>query len=379
MRVVDLFSGCGGLSKGFEEAGHEVILAVERWPSARAVYQANFSHPVADIDLSGVNEATALIAQGHPDLIMGGPPCQDFSVAGTRQEGEKAELTVSFASIVAEVKPRWFVLENVPGVAGSQAWATATKILTLEGYGISQHVLNAAHYGVPQNRKRFFAVGCLGERDDFLAEGIEEGKTLAPLSVRQYLGDELGVEFYYRHPRTWGRRGVFSLDEPSPTIRSTNRPVPPGYKPHPKDAAPVSGARALTPHERARIQTFGREFELFGSATDQNMMIANAVPVNLAKHVACILGLYHEEKSMMCDPKFRPWLESSQNYTPRTISNVISRVKRATRILQWPRLPKDPLDSIHALERSCEFNSLTSSVRSQIKKAIRLHSEFLSK
>jgi len=379
MRVVDLFAGCGGLSKGFQEAGFDVTLAVERWQPARDVYAANFDHPVRDMDLSGVKEAVDAVRLERPDMIIGGPPCQEFSAAGNRVEGARAQLTVNFANIVKAVRPRWFVLENVQGISGSQTWSTANDVLKKAGYGITQRVLNAAHFGVPQNRKRFFAIGMLGADDDILAAQIDLLRSDDPLSVEDYLGDELGVDFYYRHPRNWGRRGVFSTKEPSPTIRSTNRPVPPGYKPHPEDAGPASQARPLTAAERARVQTFGRDFKFSGTMTDQDIMIANAVPVVLAKNVALAISRYEEDCSMLCDPEFRSWLTATRHYTPRTVSNVVSRLRRASRILQLGNLPNDPLDAIHALERKGEFLGLPSSVRSQIKKAIRLHSEYVSR
>lgn len=379
MRVVDLFSGCGGLSKGFELADFELLLAIEQWEAARNVYALNFDHPVKGLDLNNVLDAVAVISPERPDLIMGGPPCQDFSIAGSRVEGDKALLTLKFAEIVASVRPQWFVLENVTGIAKSATWKAAREKLSVAGYGITECVLNAAYFGVPQNRKRFFAIGCLGEKNDFIVHQLEFGKTEIPLSIRDFVGEEFGIDFYYRHPRTWGRRGVFSLDEPSPTIRSTNRPVPPGYKPQPNDAGPSANARALTIAERARIQSFNPTFFLVGNATDQNTMIANAVPVLLAKHVALAINRYEEERIMASDPEFREWLTKMNEYTPRTAGNVISRLKRASRILDSKRVSSDPLDMIHALERHQEFNSLTSSVRSQIRKAARLHAEFLRK
>ena len=379
MRVVDLFSGCGGLSKGFELADFELTLAVEQWGAARDVYGLNFDHPAKGLDLNNVQEASALVRRERPELIMGGPPCQEFSIAGSRVEGSKALLTLRFAEIVTSVLPQWFVVENVTGIAKSTTWSAARKILSAAGYGITECVLNAAYYGVPQNRKRFFAIGSLGEEDGFLSSQLEFGQTEDPLSIRAYVGDEFGVDFYYRHPRTWGRRGVFSIDEPSPTIRSTNRPVPPGYTPHQNDAGPSAVARALTIVERARIQSFPREFKLAGTLTDQNTMVANAVPVLLAEHVAAAIRRYEEKRTMKSDPAFREWLTTKHEYTPRSASNVISRLTRVSRILHTNRSSCDPLDIIHVLERHQEFNALSTSVKSQIRRAVRLHAEFLTK
>ena len=100
MRTVDLFSGCGGMSLGFQSAGYNIVAAFENWPAAIECYKQNFKHPVIETDLSIVDEAIIRIKKYQPDLIIGGPPCQDFSNAGNRTEGERAELTHSFAKIM---------------------------------------------------------------------------------------------------------------------------------------------------------------------------------------------------------------------------------------------------------------------------------------
>ena len=101
MRTVDLFSGCGGMSLGFQSAGYNIVAAFENWPAAIECYKQNFKHPVIETDLSIVDEAIIRIKKYQPDLIIGGPPCQDFSNAGNRTEGERAELTHSFAKIIS--------------------------------------------------------------------------------------------------------------------------------------------------------------------------------------------------------------------------------------------------------------------------------------
>ena len=106
------------------------------------------------------------------------------------------------------------------------------------------------------------------------------------MTIRDWFGDRLATETYYRHPRSYARRGVFSIDEPSPTIRGVNRPIPLGYPGHPGDAADVKNTRPLTTAERAEIQTFPPGFNFVGSRTDTEQMIGNAVPVRLAKFVA---------------------------------------------------------------------------------------------
>lgn len=114
------------------------------------------------------------------------------------------------------------------------------------------------------------------------------------MTIRDYLGNELGLEVYYRHPRNYNRRGVFTIDEPSPTIRGVNRPVPKGYKLNSCDPENVdlNKIRPLTTIERSYIQTFPREFKFFGTKTNLEQMIGNAVPVNLGTFVAKTIKEY---------------------------------------------------------------------------------------
>jgi DNA (cytosine-5)-methyltransferase 1 len=153
MRVADLFSGCGGMTAGFQMAGHEVVFAAENWDRARLVYDANFQHAATRLDLSDIVAAAHAVSMECPDIIVGGPPCQDFSVAGLRAEAERANLTLGFAEIVRSVRPAWFVMENVPAAAISRAWRAAKARLRSAGYGMTEIVLDASLYGVPQLRR----------------------------------------------------------------------------------------------------------------------------------------------------------------------------------------------------------------------------------
>ena len=119
-----------------------------------------------------------------------------------------------------------------------------------------------------------------------------------PMTIRDYLGDELGLKYYYRHPRNYNRRGVFSIDEPSPTVRGVNRPVPSGYKKHSGDPSEIelSEVRPLTTIERSYLQTFPKDFKFEGTKTNLEQMIGNAVPVNLAEFLASTILEYEEEK-----------------------------------------------------------------------------------
>lgn len=294
MRVVDLFCGCGGLSLGFEKAGFNVVAAFDKWDEAINVYNLNFSHPASQLDLSDIEYCIEKIALYQPDIIIGGPPCQDFSSAGKRDEDNgRGNLTVNYAEIVSSIKPNMFVMENVDRITKTNKLVEAKRLFHDVGYGLSFRIMDASYCGVPQKRKRFFMVGKLGEQDGFMDSFFEEGLSNKPMTLRDYFGNTLGIEYYYRHPRSYARRGIFSIDEPSPTVRGVNRPMPDGYEIHANDPVKSKdGIRPLTTKERSLIQTFPAEFQFAGSKTDVEQMIGNAVPVNLAKYMATAIYRY---------------------------------------------------------------------------------------
>lgn len=289
MRVVDLFSGCGGMSLGFEQAGFDIVGAFDNWDAAIRIYQDNFSHPIFKQDLSS-DDAVPKIRSLKPEMIIGGPPCQDYSIAGKRELGNRANLTIQFAKMVAAVKPRWVVFENVYNIERFPMLPQMQRILSDAGYGYSCRVIDASYCGVPQKRRRFILVGKLGAENGFLDQTIASRLSSHQMTVRDYFGDALQTEFYYMHPRSYNRRAVFSVDEPAATIRGINRPIPENYKRHPADKADIEeGVRALTTRERACIQTFPDSFKFQGAKTEVELAIGNAVPPNLAKFVAeCI-------------------------------------------------------------------------------------------
>jgi DNA (cytosine-5)-methyltransferase 1 len=292
IRTIDLFAGCGGLSFGFSSAGFKIVGAVDNWEPAVKTYRRNFTdHDIFDLDLSDVEKSVSELSKLSPDMIVGGPPCQDYSHAGKRDETRgRADLTVSYAKIISNIKPEWFVMENVDQIKKSKKLTQAKEIFKKAGYGLTQIVLDASLCGVPQKRKRFFLIGKLKTHDDFALALIQEKISTSPMSIRDYFGDTLDFDYYYRHPRNYNRRGVFSVDEPSPTIRGVNRPIPKGYPGHSLDKVKdLSTIRPLTTLERAQIQTFPKDFIFEGSKTEIEQQIGNAVPVNLAKFVASVI------------------------------------------------------------------------------------------
>lgn len=293
IRVVDLFCGCGGMSLGLELAGYNVVAGFDVWKPAMLVYSANFKHPIIEQDLSDVAHSVNKILEFKPDVIIGGPPCQDFSTAGHQDESRgRAILSICFSNIVSCVKPQYFIMENVAAIRNTNSFKIATKRFKDAGYGITQKILDAAYCGVPQTRKRMFVVGGLNLKDGFLDEELTRNLSVKPMSIYDYLGYSLGIEYYFRIPTNYKRRAVYSIYEPSMTIRGVDRPIPSGYKGNHLDSVPVSQTRPLTPKERSYIQTFPKDFVFFGSKTDINAMIGNAVPVNLAKFVGEALSRY---------------------------------------------------------------------------------------
>jgi DNA (cytosine-5)-methyltransferase 1 len=296
LSIVDLFSGCGGMSLGFQNAGYEIKAAFDFWKPAVEVYKENFHHPIHFCDL-GELDNYKYIRELKADIIIGGPPCQDFSSAGKRtEENGKGDLTIAFANIIQDAKPRFFVMENVGRIMKTNIFVQMNKIFKESGYGLSHQILDASLCGVPQKRKRFFLVGELGGEDDSLIPYLLDNLSERPMTVRDYFGEPLGLEHYYRHPRNYNRRAVFSIDEPSATIRGVNRPIPKGYVGHAGDSSPVQSGevRPLTTLERSYIQTFPTSFVFQGAKTNLEQMIGNAVPVKLAEHVANSLKRYIE-------------------------------------------------------------------------------------
>lgn len=291
-KVADLFAGVGGLSLGFQRAGFEIVGSFDSWDKAVAVHRDNFKHPSFVADLSEAEKVIPKIAELRPDLIIGGPPCQDFSQAGKRSEGGRANLTHIFSKIVAELNPEMFIMENVARAESSQAYKLARQEFKNAGYGLTEIVLDASLCGVPQKRKRFFCIGRKNEYEQFLLSKIKASMNQEPMTLRHYFGRELDFDHYYRHPRNYSRRAIFSVDEPAPTMRGVNRPVPPNYPGHVGDTASKDEVRALTTLERARIQTFPSSFKWKGTKTDIEQMIGNAVPVKLAEFVAGIVMNY---------------------------------------------------------------------------------------
>lgn len=388
MPVVDLFCGCGGLSKGFELAGFNIVAAFDSWQSAITCYSANFNHNAQYLDLDDVEGAVNMIRPYAPRIIIGGPPCQEFSNAGKRKEGPLADLTYKYSQIITTLRPQFFVMENVPRAKESQAYARARALYKRCNYGLTEVILDASRCGVPQHRNRFFCIGALNTPDGFLIEDIFRHYIGDEITVADYFANnniELDIEAYYRHPTTYSRRAIFGTNEVAPTIRGVNRPKPATYNHHDNDAVPedqMDGIAQLTPRQRATIQTFPQNYQFDNlqiSRCDLEQMIGNAVPVELAHFVASRLQEYIQAMAngggVVNEPnKFSEWLRTEKGYSDRSISDVFSRLNRAHNLLPNHEFNNYLITDLEQLE---EFNNLTVTVRSQIRKAIRLKLAYL--
>jgi DNA (cytosine-5)-methyltransferase 1 len=187
--AVDLFSGAGGFSLGFEQAGFDVLASTEYDPIHCAVHTFNFPRTeivCADVRTVRAEDIRSAVRRGWQrhrrpgqwdgqlDAIVGGPPCQGFSTGGKRQfDDARNELVFTFARIVGELRPRYFVMENVPGMSSLAAGPEhdAPKLVDVlirdfasHGYRVAPpQTLNAAEFGIPQHRRRLFLIGT---RDD---------------------------------------------------------------------------------------------------------------------------------------------------------------------------------------------------------------------
>ena len=169
--VVDLFSGCGGLSWGLEKNGFRIVSGVDNWDIALRAFEKNHrntqavSADLATLDCTGLTELLQL-SRGTPDVIVGGPPCQGFSSAGQRRLGDARNTLVGgFARLVAHLSPAVFVFENVEGFLTAERGSRVLELLgplVKAGYRIHLRKINAANFGVPQLRKRVIAIGALG-------------------------------------------------------------------------------------------------------------------------------------------------------------------------------------------------------------------------
>lgn len=299
MRVVSLFSGAGGLDLGFRMAGHEIVWANDLYEDAVETYRLNLGNHIVCCDISEIN------SEDIPDcdIVIGGFPCQGFSVANTgrHEDDERNQLYLQMIRIINEKNPRFFLAENVKGILSLAKGRVFHNILSdfrQMGYRVQYRLMNAADYGVPQKRMRVIIVGI---RQDIPFEyhyPLPTHSELASLHTRKWVSvaeafhnipdpdfpNDMPNHVYSKYKLNFngyiGHRPILP-DAPAPTVtaRGDNK----GgvvILPHP------NGKRRMTCREVATIQSFPLNYHFVGNASSVYRQIGNAVPPLLAKAVA---------------------------------------------------------------------------------------------
>lgn len=316
--TVTLFSGCGGLDLGFrgdftifgdyyEQNPFNIIWANDFFKQACDTYIKNLGDHMHIEDITKRDKRTI----PHGDIVLGGFPCQDFSVAGKRQgtNVKRGRLYLELKDTIKQIKPKIFVAENVEGLVNMEGGLILETIKEdlrkiddddSISYNVNHYLLHAADYGVPQIRKRVFIVGVRSDLDiEFIPpEPTHVGRWMtAEEAIDDLWGRELDPTIYnhsqisrarfYPGRRMQGNTQI-KRDQPSITIRAEHHGnIEAHYRSNnPNDPLDMNGWRRLTVRECARIQTFPDDFEFVGAATYTYKMVGNAVPPLLGWHVA---------------------------------------------------------------------------------------------
>jgi DNA (cytosine-5)-methyltransferase 1 len=338
LKFADLFCGVGGFTQGLEEAGLKCMLGVEIDKYAVEAYKLNHkTHECLQLDLSSPENqesvATKLKKEGV-DLIVGGPPCQGFSIFGKRRfvntknhdlkSDERNDLVFAFANIVVMAQPNWFIMENVPGIVSAHGGSYVEEVREFfhkNGYKTEKKIINTADYGVPQTRKRFIL---MGTKTDLIIpfpkpkyfEKPESwqhpyrtvGEVITDLSNESTLGKYKNhfapshtkiVTERFSYIKEGQKLDVGSLPEYLKIGTKTGKPISnyshvfkrldrnkpsntivPGH-----NALPVHPTlnRTLTVREAARIQTFPDNYEFVGPIINQVLQVGNAFPCLVAQ------------------------------------------------------------------------------------------------
>ena len=340
LTVIDLFSGCGGLSKGFLDAGYDVILGVDNDAPSLKTFEANHGHSKvlnADLfDKDAIKEIKKMTGGAKVDVLVGGPPCQGFSLTGTRNFDDKRNrLYLSFIEAVKELKPKAFLIENVPGLVRLYDGAVKDEIIKRlgdMGYDVEWKILCAADYGVPQIRTRVVFVGLQKKYGKFIfpmptntpENYITSSEAISDLpSLENDLGEEQAE--YTRRPLTdyqkkmrrnathlYNHVGTKHTDMVKSVIAlvpegGNHKDLPDGVgtsrkfneawtRYHSKKPSKTIDTghrnhfhykynRIPTVRENARLQSFPDDFEFKGTRTQQNRQVGNAVPPILGYHI----------------------------------------------------------------------------------------------
>lgn len=321
MQVISLFSGAGGLDLGFEKAGFEIPIANEFDKDIWATFKAN--HKKTKLIEGDIRKVSEEDFPGDVDGIIGGPPCQSWSEAGSLRgiEDARGQLFYDYIRILRKVKPKFFLAENVSGMLANRHSEAVQNIINMfeeSGYDVTLNLVNAADYGVPQDRKRVFYIGF---RKD-LKVNFQFPKPTTPnkedkLTLRDAIADLQdraipALEKNHHNPEAinnnefftgaystifMSRNRVRAWNEQGFTVQASGRQcqlhpqAPKMIKVGKNDCRFVEGKeelyRRMTVREVARLQGFPDEFEFIYDKVDTGYkMIGNAVPVELARVVA---------------------------------------------------------------------------------------------
>lgn len=310
LKVISLFSGCGGMDLGFEgnfdylgkyyaKNHFDVIFSNDIIQKACDTYEYNFHKQPVCADIKNLDYSKLPAA----DIVIGGFPCQDFSLAGKRKglSADRGKLYLEMKKIIEYVRPMAFVAENVDGIRMSKDREDTSALDIIvddfhsSGYHVVYQVLNAANYGVPQNRKRVIIVGI---REDINAEmaypkathGIADSPFVTAREAIDDIWDKIDKGIpnhstrdyskakFYPGKKTQGNVRI-AADKPSPTIRSEHHGNIEGhYRTMKEDEMDMTGWRRLSVRECARLQSFPDSFVFPCSASDAYKEIGNAVP-----------------------------------------------------------------------------------------------------
>lgn len=307
MRVVSLFSGAGGLDLGFMRAGHEVVWANDLYGDAVETYRANLGDHVVCRDIANVSSDEIPAC----DIVVGGFPCQGFSVANVKRHvgDSRNTLYLQLLRVIRDKQPKFFVAENVKGLLHFAKGKVFEKILgdmQALGYRVKSRLFNVADYGVPQRRERVIIVGVRDDIDfayefpspthardgrEGRAKWVGIGAALADLPDPDTPND-VPNHVYSRYKLNFngyiGHRPL-DPDKPAPTV--TARGDDKGgvvILPHP------NGLRRMSGRELATVQGFPRDFAFCGPLSSIYRQIGNAVPPPFAQAIASQFNAYKE-------------------------------------------------------------------------------------
>lgn len=354
LSAVDLFCGAGGMSLGLASAGIDVVASLDNWTPAAKTHRYNFDHTFFEKDITSFGktdlEASGTCRDGL-DVIVGGPPCQGFSIQRIgRDEDERNNMIFEFARVVAELKPKMFVMENVPGLLGKRGAELTKELLKTfdrDGYRVEKKVLDAVNFGTPQFRKRVFFVGCrkdLGLRfsfpqpthlkDEYVTvsaaiadlpspprdftpspdDPLHRRMRISPINLERLalippgggfedLPPDMRVACHRNGPSKIGHRNVYGRlapDSPAGTITARFDSFTRGRFAHPWEN------RNISLREGARLQGFPDIHQFFGTQEEIAAQIGNSVPPPLATAVfrqvaVALLGeaRHQEEQSLL--------------------------------------------------------------------------------